>query len=55
MLSPHQFRAASTPKKVTPAGGIKMSTPMASGRATPTKKTAAKLCNDCCKPGVAYG
>lgn len=42
-------RAKFAPKTVTLEGGIKLSTPMATKRATPTKKTSVKLYNDCCR------
>ncbi len=38
-----------TPKTVTLEGGIKLQTPMATKRATPTKKTTVQLYNDCCR------
>lgn len=44
MKSPHQVRFTSAPKRVTLASGVtKPSSPMASGRATPTDKTPAKI------------
>ena len=55
MKSTGQYRAKSSPKKVTLEGGIKISTPMATGRKTPTSKTTAKLYNTCCRGvGSAY-
>jgi hypothetical protein len=47
--SPKQFRPKSSPKRVTLEGGITISTPMASGRKTPTSKTPAKIYNTCCR------
>lgn len=37
------------PKTVTLEGGIKLSTPMATKRATPSAKTSVKLYNNCCR------
>ncbi len=42
-------RSKFTPKTVTLEGGIKLSTPMATKRATPSKKTSVPLYNDCCR------
>lgn len=44
-----------TPSPVKLAAGIKLVQPMASGRATPSKKTPGKIDNGCCKTGVSYG
>ncbi len=43
MRSPHQAPNASSPKRIVLEGGIKLTVPQASGRASPTKKTAAKI------------
>lgn len=42
-------RGKFTPKTVTLEGGIKLSTPMATKRATPASKTSVKLYNNCCR------
>ncbi len=44
-----------TPTKVTLEGGIKLVQPMATGRATPAKKTAVKIDNSCCQTPCADG
>lgn len=43
MKSPNQARPKSSPKTVTLEGGIKLQTPMASGRKSPASKTAATI------------
>lgn len=42
-------RAKFAPKTVTLEGGIKLQTPMATKRATPSKKTQVALYNNCCR------
>lgn len=50
MKSTKQARPKSTPKRVTLEGGIKLTVPMASGRASPSTKTMPKVYNDgCCR------
>ncbi len=44
MKSPHQYRAKASPRTVTLEGGIKLAVPMTKSRATPSTKTAAKIC-----------
>ena len=55
MQSILKSRKKFTPLPVTFAKGITLDQPMATGRATPSKKTPGKIMNGCCQTPQANG